>query len=103
MNKHHRSANPKLRVKIQKIKAQWWEFLSELLQPPEYKYSEVREQEPGESKRLLFVCSSNYLPMIHCIFTNVDREKEGDLTQSYDKNPYTNRKFENQKPTQKRH
>ena len=22
------------------------------------------------------------------------REKEGDLTQSYDKNPYTNRKFE---------
>ena len=23
------------------------------------------------------------------------REKEGDLTQSYDKTPYTNRKFEN--------
>ena len=27
------------------------------------------------------------------------REKEGDLTQSYDKNPYTNRKFENQRTT----
>ena len=26
----------------------------------------------------------------------VTREKEGDLTQSYDKTPYTNRKFENQ-------
>ena len=32
------------------------------------------------------------------------REKEGDLTHSYDKkNPYTNRKFENQWTTQKRH
>ena len=30
------------------------------------------------------------------------REK-GDLTQSYDNNPYTNRKFENQWTTQKRH
>ena len=29
--------------------------------------------------------------------------KEGDLTQSYDKNPYTNRKFENQRTTQNRH
>ena len=28
-----------------------------------------------------------------------DREKEGDLTQSYDKTPYTNRKFENQRTT----
>ena len=27
-------------------------------------------------------------------------ENEGDLTQSYDKNPYTNRKFENQLTTQ---
>ena len=27
------------------------------------------------------------------------REKEGDLTQSYDKIPYTNRKFENQRTT----
>ena len=26
-------------------------------------------------------------------------EKEGDLTQSYDKTPYTNRKFENQRTT----
>ena len=25
----------------------------------------------------------------------LNREKEGDLTQSYDKTPYTNRKFEN--------
>ena len=31
------------------------------------------------------------------------REKEGDLTQSYDKTPYTNRKFENQGTTHKRH
>ena len=29
-------------------------------------------------------------------------EKE-DLTQSYDKSPYTNRKFENQRTTDKRH
>ena len=28
-----------------------------------------------------------------------EREKEGDLTQSYDKTPYTNRKFENQRTT----
>ena len=33
----------------------------------------------------------------------IKREKEGDLTQSYDKTPYTNRKFENQKTTHKRH
>ena len=26
-------------------------------------------------------------------------EKEGDLTQSYDKTPYTNRKYENQRTT----
>ena len=31
------------------------------------------------------------------------REKEGDLTQSYDKTPYTNRKFENKRTTHKRH
>ena len=31
------------------------------------------------------------------------REKEGDLTQSYDGSPYTNRKFNNQLTTQKRH
>ena len=30
---------------------------------------------------------------------NKQREKEGDLTQSYDKTPYTNRKFENQRTT----
>ena len=30
-------------------------------------------------------------------------EKEGDLTQSYDKTPHTNRKFENQRTTHKRH
>ena len=29
----------------------------------------------------------------------MQREKEGDLTQSYDNNPYTNRKFENQRTT----
>ena len=32
-----------------------------------------------------------------------EREKEGDLTQSYDKTPYTNRKFENKRTTHKRH
>ena len=30
---------------------------------------------------------------------DLHREKVGDLTQSYDKTPYTNRKFENQKTT----
>ena len=34
---------------------------------------------------------------IICI--NLQGEKEGDLTQSYDKTPYTNRKFENQRTT----
>ena len=33
-------------------------------------------------------------------FTGMEREKEGDLTQSYDKDPYTNRKFENEWTTQ---
>ena len=32
-------------------------------------------------------------------FDSYEREKEGDLTQSYDKTPYTNRKFENQRTT----
>ena len=36
----------------------------------------------------------------HGVFS---REKEGDLTQSYDKIPYTNRKLENQRTTHKRH
>ena len=36
------------------------------------------------------------------LFLAMSREKE-DLTKSYDKNPYTNRKFENQWTTQKRH
>ena len=31
------------------------------------------------------------------------REKEGDLTRSYDEIPYTNRKFENKRTTHKRH
>ena len=31
------------------------------------------------------------------------RDKEGDLTMSYDKTPYTNRKFEKQMTTHKRH
>ena len=33
----------------------------------------------------------------------LSREKEGDLTHAYDKKPHTNRKFENQRATQKRH
>ena len=37
-----------------------------------------------------------FLKLYH---TLLKREKEGDLTQSYDKNPYTNRKFENQRTT----
>ena len=32
-----------------------------------------------------------------------EREKEGELSQSYDKNAYTNRKLKNQWATQKRH
>ena len=31
---------------------------------------------------------------------HVNRRKEGDLTQSYDKTPYTNRKFENHQKMQ---
>ena len=34
-----------------------------------------------------------------CKSLKLKREKEGDLTQSYDKTPYTNRKFENQRTT----
>ena len=30
------------------------------------------------------------------VFRQIQREKGGNLTQSYDKNPYTNRKFEMQ-------
>ena len=33
----------------------------------------------------------------------VEREKERDPTQSYDENPYTNRKLNNQLTTQRRH
>ena len=39
----------------------------------------------------------------HLGYGNVFKRKEGDLTQSYDKTPYTNRKFENQWTTQTRH
>ena len=35
--------------------------------------------------------------------SSIQRHKEGDLTQTYDENPYTNRKFENQWTTEKRH
>ena len=31
------------------------------------------------------------------------KREKGDLTQSYDKTPYTNRKFENQRTTHKLH
>ena len=34
---------------------------------------------------------------------HLGEEKKGDLTQTYDKTLYTNRKFENQWTTQKRH
>ena len=45
----------------------------------------------------------NITAMKNVSFLLMKREKEGDLTQSYDKNPYTNRKFENQWTTQKLH
>ena len=41
------------------------------------------------------IFSSNY--------KKTPREKGRDLTQSYDKKPYTNRKLENKATTQKRH
>ena len=44
---------------------------------------------------VLFKTRDRYL--YYCLL--VQREKEGDLTQSYDKTPYTNRKFENQRTT----
>ena len=37
------------------------------------------------------------------IFVNELSEKERDLTQSNDENPYTNRKFNNQLTTKRRH
>ena len=44
--------------------------------------------------------STNQRPVQPCWFSDwPEREKEGDLTQSYDKTPYTNRKFENQRTT----
>ena len=43
---------------------------------------------------------STFLFIPACYFYDLsEREKEGDLTQSYDKTPYTNRKFENQRTT----
>ena len=42
--------------------------------------------------------------MLDCyIYMYMYWEKEEDLTQSYDKTPYTNRKFENQRTKHKRH
>ena len=37
------------------------------------------------------------------LIVNAKREKERDLTQSYDKSPYNNGKFNNQVTTQNRH
>ena len=42
------------------------------------------------------LCMSTLPTLYAC---GILREKEGDLTQSYDKTPYTNRKFENQRTT----
>ena len=40
------------------------------------------------------------MTLCHATLYNIyNGEKEGDLTQSYDKTPYTNRKFENQRTT----
>ena len=44
-----------------------------------------------------------YTGIVTYPFQNTVRENEGDLTQSYDKAPYTNRKFENKRTTHKRH
>ena len=44
-------------------------------------------------------CFISFRFFIHRIPRKNVREKEGDLTQSYDKTPYTNRKFENQRTT----
>ena len=51
-------------------------------------------------KKILSVCLRGLIEVLFCW---IHREKEGDLTQSYDKTPYTNRKFENQRTTHKRH
>ena len=45
-------------------------------------------------------CNTKFAHNPICV---IAREKEGYLTQSYDKTPYTNRKFENQRTTHKRH
>ena len=44
-------------------------------------------------------CCSVYLDFSKLMVLLIMREKEGDLTQSYDKTPYTNRTFENQRTT----
>ena len=54
----------------------------------------------GKTKQLLWQAPRPLLVFFqHEIFLSKVREKEGDLTQSYDKTPYTNRKFENQRTT----
>ena len=57
---------------------------------------------------LLKVCILNQQKSIYYTFFLIlicirQREKEGDLTQSYDKTPYTNRKIRNQRTTHERH
>ena len=37
--------------------------------------------------------TKSYIEYIIYLYYNYKREKEGDLTQSYDKTPYTNRKL----------
>ena len=61
----------------------------------------------GVSSRIKKPRVSYLVNVLFCVtywdVTILYREKEGDLTQSYDKTPYTNRKFENQRTTHKRH
>ena len=55
---------------------------------------------------ILHICICWQWPKENCYWfmgSKGQREKEGDLTQSYDKTPYTNRKFENKRITHKRH
>ena len=56
----------------------------------------------GQTIRLLDAPGGPFRPGIK-IYNVLNKKKELNLTQSYDENPYTNRKFNNQLTTQRRH
>ena len=51
----------------------------------------------------IHITNINFIHVLPHVLIDISKRKKGDLTQSYDKTPYTNRKFENQTTTHKRH